>query len=153
MTAEDIKDGDIRWLDVSDLILINAEAIERYSPRSEHHVRDQGALESAQQRPAVHRYYAQTNDLMVLAAVLYTALIWNHPFHDGNKRTAHMACRMFLLLNGAEFLPPLQEALDMATAVATHECDEYIVAEWISRHTRPIDCQRHLGGEDDAPAA
>lgn len=152
MSAADVQEGDIRWLQVDDLVLLNQKAIEYYTPNSPALVKNQGALESSQARPSQFRYYTQTNDLLVLGAVLYTSIIWNHPFHDGNKRTAHLACRAFLLINGAEFLPPIDEAVEMAVGVAEHECDEYQLADWISRYAQPIDCADHLltgdGGQD-----
>ncbi len=64
-------------------------------------VRDEGLLESALARPQQH--YANgdpTPDLADLAAALAYGLARNHPFVDGNKRTAHVAYRTFLALNG-----------------------------------------------------
>ena len=59
-------------------------------------IRDQSALESAVSRPQ-NGYYA---DLVEEAAALLESLLINHPFLDGNKRTAFAACDVFLRLNG-----------------------------------------------------
>lgn len=59
-------------------------------------VRDLGLLESATYRPQTG-YYA---DLVEMAAALMESLIINHPFLDGNKRTAFVATDTFLRLNG-----------------------------------------------------
>jgi death on curing protein len=140
--------GAVRYLSVEDLIDLNRALIQRYTPDEQSGVFYLSGLESAQQRPAHYRYYKQSNDLIMLGAVLFTGLIQNHAFHSGNKRTAFAACRMFLLLNGALFDPPLHEVLDVSVAVANHELEDAQVASWISWHTRPIDCSSHLAEAD-----
>ncbi|MBX9811051.1 MAG: type II toxin-antitoxin system death-on-curing family toxin, partial [Burkholderiales bacterium] len=68
-------------------------------------VRDEGLLESALARPQQsHAYGDPAPDLADLAAALAYGLARNHPFVDGNKRTAHVAYRTFLALNGAELV-------------------------------------------------
>lgn len=65
-------------------------------------IRDESLLESALARP--QQLYAYGNpppDLADLAASLAFGLSRNHPFVDGNKRTAAVACETFVLLNGA----------------------------------------------------
>ena len=59
-------------------------------------VRDGGALESALFRPQSGYY----EDVIEEAAALFESLILNHPFVDGNKRTAFAAMDVFLRLNG-----------------------------------------------------
>jgi death-on-curing protein len=59
-------------------------------------IRDLDALEAAVNRPQ-NGYYA---DLTEEAAALLESLLINHPFVDGNKRTAFAACDVFLRLNG-----------------------------------------------------
>jgi death-on-curing protein len=59
-------------------------------------VRDQGLLESAVMRPQTG-YYA---DVIEEAAALLESLVQNHPFHDGNKRTAFIVTDAFLKANG-----------------------------------------------------
>lgn len=141
----DLLEGSIRYLSVEDLIKINRDLIELHTPDEQSGVHNQGGLESAQQRPASHRYYAQTTDLLFLGAVLFTGIIHNHPFFNANKRTAFTACRMFLLLNGALFDPPLEEVIEISVSVAENEIDDDQVASWISWHTRPTDCAEELG--------
>jgi death-on-curing protein len=62
-------------------------------------LRDRGALESAAMRPQSLAYY-EGADLVTQAASLITGLALNHPFLDGNKRTAAIAGYIFLDLNG-----------------------------------------------------
>ncbi|KAG8424036.1 hypothetical protein J3458_000872 [Metarhizium acridum] len=56
-------------------------------------------LESAIDSPMNHKHYGQ-NDLFQLAGILAEKVILNHPYQDGNKRTALFAADMFLKMNG-----------------------------------------------------
>ncbi len=153
LDEEDELTGSIRYLDVGDLIELNSDLIQLYTPDEQSGVFYDEGLESAQQRPANFRYYNQTQDLLLLGAVLFTSLIQNHPFHNANKRTAFAACRMFLLLNGAQFEPPLEEAIEAAVGVAVHDYDEEQIASWISWYTRPVNCAEYLDAIQDATQA
>ena len=73
-------------------------------------VRDENLLESALARPQqLYAYGDPPPDLADLAASLAYGLARNHPFVDGNKRTAYVVCRTFLALNGAELVATLEE--------------------------------------------
>ena len=63
-------------------------------------VRDESMLESAVHSPINQQHYANENDPARLAAALSSRLIKNHPFANGNKRTALLAANFFLLQNG-----------------------------------------------------
>ena len=63
-------------------------------------VRDIGLLESALARPQNIAVYEPDADIARLAAAYAFGIAKNHPFVDGNKRTALVACRTFLILNG-----------------------------------------------------
>lgn len=84
------------YLTQPEVLAMHADQIERYggSPG----VRDHGLLESALYRPQTG-YYA---DLVEEAAALWESLSQNHPFIDGNKRTAFAACYTFLAINGGQ---------------------------------------------------
>src|SRR5229473_5347607 len=82
-------------LTVAEVLAMHADQIERYG--GSHGVRDQGLLEAALYRPQTG-YYA---DLIEEAAALWESLSQNHPFIDGNKRTAFAATYTFLAINGA----------------------------------------------------
>ena len=83
------------YLTLPEALAMHADQIERYggSPG----LRDPGLLESALYRPQTG-YYA---DLVEEAAALWESLAQNHPFIDGNKRTAFAATYTFLAINGA----------------------------------------------------
>lgn len=98
-------------------------------------VRDEALLDSALARPQQrHAYGDPPPDLADLAASLAYGLARNHPFVDGNKRTAAVACETFLLLNGVTL-----EADDVAlypvyVALAAGELSEADFAAWLRRH-------------------
>lgn len=149
----DPRPGDIRWLSVDDLVELNEVLILQTTPSEPVGVLDRGLLESAQQRPAQYRHYTQENDLLLLGAVLFVALIQNHPFCNANKRTAFAACRLLLLLNGARFDPPRRETVEVAREVALGNYGIEQVASWVSWYSRPIDCAEFLSPIADAVEA
>lgn len=102
-------------------------------------VRDEGLLESALARPQqLHAYGDPAPDLADLAAALAYGLARNHPFLDGNKRTAHVAYRTFLVLNDAEFVATDEEKYITMMALAEGKLDEREFAAWLRGrvHTR-----------------
>jgi death on curing protein len=82
------------YLTTVEVLAMHLDQIERYG--GAHGVRDHGLLESALYRPQTG-YYA---DLIEEAAALWESLSQNHPFVDGNKRTAFAALYTFLAING-----------------------------------------------------
>lgn len=85
------------YLTMADILAIHEDQVERYG--GAHGVRDPGALESALFRPQTGYY----DDVIAEAAALWESLSQNHPFIDGNKRTAFAAVYTFLAINGFEF--------------------------------------------------
>jgi death-on-curing protein len=82
------------YLTIAEVLAIHADQIERYGGADG--LRDPGQLEAALFRPQAG-YYA---DLLEEAAALWESLSQNHPFVDGNKRTAFAATYTFLAING-----------------------------------------------------
>ena len=92
------------YLTLVEVLAMHGDQIERYggSPG----LRDPGLLESALYRPQTG-YYA---DLVEEAAALWESVAQNHPFFDGNKRTAFAATYTFLAINGALLTASAEEA-------------------------------------------
>ena len=90
------------FLTMAEVLAIHADQIERYG--GSHGVRDHGLLDAALHRPQTG-YYA---DLIEEAAALCESLSQNHPFIDGNKRTAFATTYTFLAINGASFTADAQ---------------------------------------------
>ena len=98
-------------------------------------VRDEGLLESALARPQqLHAYGDPAPDL---AAALAYGLARNHPFVDGNKRTAHVAYRTFLELNGAQLEASDEEKYVAMLALAEGKLAERDFAAWLRERLRP----------------
>lgn len=95
-------------------------------------VRDESLLESALARPLqLHAYGDPPPDLAGLAAALAFGLARNHPFVDGNKRTAQVCYRVFLALNDAEFVASDEEKYAQMVGLAAGEVTEAAFAEWL----------------------
>jgi death-on-curing protein len=101
---------------------IHAEAISAFG--GSHGIRDQALLESAVAAPqASFGGRSPYADIIEVAAAYLFYLCRNHPFIDGNKRTALGACLVFLRLNGAEPKPDGAEWEELTLAVAASVID------------------------------
>ena len=92
--------------------------------------RDDGALESALARPQILALYGEP-DSAALAATLAFGICRNHPFVDGNKRSAWVAARLFLRLNEVTVAFDKAEATIMMQRLAAGELAEDEVAAWL----------------------
>jgi death-on-curing protein len=96
-------------------------------------LRDMGLLDSALARPINHAGYGDP-DTATLGAVYALGIARNHPFIDGNKRTAFAALVLFLSLNGVEFEPPEVEAVMMMLRMAAGEMTDEDFMAWVRSH-------------------
>lgn len=100
-------------------------------------VRDESLLESALARPQqLHAYGDPPPDLAGLAAALAFGLARNHPFVDGNKRTAQVCYRVFLLLNDAELSATGEEKYAQIVGLASGDITEAAFAAWLRARVR-----------------
>ena len=95
-------------------------------------LRDAGALESALARP-INRWKYGEDELAQLAAAYAFGIARNHPFIDGNKRTAWIMARLFLLANAVEIAFDKVDATNTMIALAAGELSEDELADWF-RH-------------------
>jgi death-on-curing protein len=98
-------------------------------------IRDVGLLDSAIHRPQAS--FAGIDlypGLAEKAAALMHSLILNHPFLDGNKRTAFTAADVFLRLNGQNFAASEDELFEFVTAVADGQMSFEQIGPWIKTH-------------------
>lgn len=93
-------------------------------------VRDHGLLDSALPRPR-NAYGYGTEDVFALAASLAFGIARNHPFLDGNKRTAWGCARTFLKLNGVALIPDRVAAVEMMVKLAEGAVSEEDFALWL----------------------
>ena len=98
-------------------------------------VRDEGLLESALARP-LNRASFGDPDMAELAALYAIAIARNHPFVDGNKRTAYVALESFLELNGCEFLVSDRDAVIGTLALASGKMSDDEFTAWVRGNAR-----------------
>ena len=102
-------------------------------------LRDEGLLLSALSRPENAYHYSDPKpDVAELAAVYGFGLAKNHPFNDANKRTALIAIRLFLKLNGYDLVASPEDKYKMIIRVAASEISEYELALWIRENLKEI---------------
>jgi death on curing protein len=99
-------------------------------------VRDDGLLDSALARPLNRAGYGDPN-VAELAAVYAIAIARNHPFLDGNKRTAYVALETFLALNGCAFPVSDADAVVATLAMAAGEMNDEEFTAWVRDNAQP----------------
>jgi death-on-curing protein len=99
-------------------------------------IRDAGLLDSALSRPRNLVLYG-TPDAAELAASYAFGLARNHPFVDGNKRTAYVAAELFLGLNGFVLTSSDSDSILKMLALAAGDIDETTFAAWLRQHLAP----------------
>jgi death-on-curing protein len=93
-------------------------------------LRDVALLESALGRPR-NKWAYENAELPELAAAYGFGIARNHPFVDGNKRTALLAIYTFLGVNGVDFIVSEADAAAMILSLAAGEVSEESLARWI----------------------
>ena len=101
-------------------------------------IRDEGLLESALQRP-LNKFAYESPDLPELAAAYAFGIARNHPFIDGNKRTALVTSFTFLYLNGSKVASSQEENVRQFLALAAGDVTENELAEWFRKFVRPLE--------------
>ena len=122
-----------KWVTASLATAIHDEAIYEFGGLAG--VRDSGLLQSALNRPRNLLAFKPESSIFKLAAALCVGIAKDHPFDDGNKRTALLATRAFLYLNGQELEPTQADEVTTLVAVADGSLDERRLAEWLKRNS------------------
>jgi death-on-curing protein len=100
-------------------------------------VRDDGYLVSALARPRNLYAYEPDSPLERLAACYAFGISGNHPFNDGNKRTAFLTMYVFLRRNGLVFSAAESDVVTTFVALAAGDLSEDALTDWIQRNTKP----------------
>lgn len=95
--------------------------------------RDEGLLLSALARPQNLYAYGEDVDIAALAASYAFGIAKNHPFIDGNKRTALVVMRTFLALNGVDFVATPEDKYLMILRLAEGTLEEDELAAWVRK--------------------
>jgi death on curing protein len=97
-------------------------------------IRDQGLLSSALARPHNLEAYGEDPDAASLAAAYAFGIARNHPFLDGNKRTAFVVMELFLSLNGWNLEASDASCVGMMMTLAAGDLSEKMLAKWLRGH-------------------
>jgi len=128
-----VKDSWV-WLNPAVLTAVHEEQLAEHGGASG--TRDIGLFESALARPQQLAYRGRP-DVADLAAAYGCGIARNHPFIDGNKRTAFVAVELFLRLNGQALQAEDSECVLTMLAVADGSLSEPAFATWLRLHTVP----------------
>ncbi|MFL6862096.1 MAG: type II toxin-antitoxin system death-on-curing family toxin [Allosphingosinicella sp.] len=121
------------WVDSGVAIAAHAEQLAQHGGGEG--VRDPGALESAMARPRNLAAYGEP-DAAALAAAYAFGIARNHPFVDGNKRTAAVVSLTFLWLNECPFSGTPAEVTVAFLALSAGELTEDEMAHWFRQRVR-----------------
>jgi len=119
------------WLDRAAIQAIHEEQLAEHGGGVG--VRDEGLMDSALSRPQQLAHYGAP-DAAAVAAAYGFGLARNHPFVDGNKRTAFVAAELFLALNGYDLIAGDEECVLTMLALAGGTLAEEAFAAWIRQN-------------------
>jgi death-on-curing protein len=125
-----------QWIRLDVVLAIHAEQLAEHGGREG--LRDRSGLESAIASPRnLLAYGNPTPDIAAMAAQYAFAMGCNQVFIDGNKRTALVVCRTFLILNGHDLNASQEEKYTMIMKLANRAIDVGKLAEWIRARLIP----------------
>jgi death-on-curing protein len=128
----------MRYLTLGEVVALHRAVIE--STGGATGVRDLPALESAVAQPRATFDGVDLHPTITgKAAALAYSLALNHPFVDGNKRVAHAAMEVFLVLNGFELRATIEEQETLFLGLAEGRSSRPELQAWLQEHTRPTD--------------
>ena len=125
---------DYAWVETDIVLAIHEEQLAEHGGADG--VRDMGLLESALARPQNLLAYGKP-DLADLAAAYAAGIARNHPFVDGNKRTACVVAETFVELNDAEIAADDASAYEAMLGLAEGRIDEKAFATWMRPQLKP----------------
>ncbi|HEV8027913.1 MAG TPA: type II toxin-antitoxin system death-on-curing family toxin [Stellaceae bacterium] len=117
-----------RWLGELLVIAVHDEQLAEHGGRAG--LRDLALLQSALARPLNLAAYGDP-DAFDLAAAYAFGIARNHPFADGNKRTAFVAAAVFLLDNGHEIEATDEAIVTVMLSVSAGSTSERELAAWL----------------------
>ena len=116
------------WLDEQVVLAVHEEQLAEHGGAQG--IRDEGLMQSALARPRHLATYGEP-DVFDLSAAYGFGIARNHPFTDGNKRTAFVAVELFLTLNGVELRVSDADCVLTMLSLAAGELDEATFAAWL----------------------
>ena len=127
----------IKFLEKSVLLTFHEDHLRRYGGLSG--IRDHGLLDSALAQPvATFDGEYIYKDIFQMAAAYGYHLCSNHPFVDGNKRTALVAMYLFLFVNGHQLIADKKSLYAIVMGVADGSIDKQQLADFLASNTRKL---------------
>jgi len=123
------------WIDERDALALHDRLLALYGGAAG--LRDRTLLESALARPRQLHAYAESPDLIDMAAAYIAGIVRNHPFIDGNKRTGFVVGVLFLEINDHLFTAREEDATQAVLGLAAGTLDEPGFAAWVRANAKP----------------
>jgi death-on-curing protein len=128
---------EIYWIDKKEVAAIHDKQLSLHGGSGG--TRDEGLLESALARPLnLAAYASEPPSLPRLAASYAFGLAKNHPFVDGNKRTALVVSFTFLEMNGLEMTASQEDSFYIIYGLAAGKVTEDQLAAWFEKNSAPL---------------
>lgn len=125
------------YVDIEEVYQIHQSIVKRAGTKAS--VRDFSLLHSAVERPkATYNQLDLYPTIFLKAASLLHSLCMNHPFTDGNKRTAWISTKRFLYLNCYHLESKRMEAADFMVFVDNGKPDLEVISSWLKDHCDKI---------------
>jgi death on curing protein len=126
-----------RFVEIDEVYLIHEALIKKAKTKAS--VREFSLLHSAVERPKASYggkdLYLTT---FLKAGALLQSLCMNHPFTDGNKRTAWLSAKRFLFVNGYQLLAIKEDVVAFMLAVDNEKLDLKTITSWLKKHSLKI---------------
>jgi len=125
----------LKYLSPHQVLAIHDQIIKRFG--GSHGLRDLGLLDSAVMRPqATYGGQELYSDIFSKGAALLQSLLKNHPFVDGNKRTALSSAGIFLRMNDVQLSNYHEEEVEFAVNVDNKNLSLEEIATWLKTHSK-----------------
>jgi death on curing protein len=125
----------VNYLDTEEILRLHHQIIEDFG--GSHSVRDEGRLKPIAETPKQEVFgTAQPASVIEKAAVYLRNIIGDHPFTDGNKRSALTVCGVFLMRNKRALKAEPRELEDFTVRIATDRLELPEVAAWLELHSK-----------------
>lgn len=126
-----------RYVNIDEVYFIHQKIIKRAGTKAA--IRDFALLHSAVERPkATYGGQDLYPTLFAKAASLLQSLCLNHPFTDGNKRTAWVSTKRLLKINGYHLRSKKQNAANFMVYVDNSKPSVQEISSWLKKHSRKV---------------
>ena len=126
-----------QYVEIDEVYEIHAAIIETAKTKAS--IRDFTLLHSAVERPkATYEGQDLYPTVFTKAAALLQSICWNHPFSDGNKRTAWLTTKRFLYINGYRLNPKAKEAINFMAYTDNQKPEFKEIVTWLKFHSKKI---------------